>query len=145
MNIRAWWRWSILLVLLLDGCAGMGAQKRMNTLHDATNGYRILMRWGQYEEATKYIRFQPGQEGPKTLNLEPLNSIRLASYDIVDQIVSNDETEATLNVVMTYYHEESNVLHTLRDVQHWWYNEEQKRWYLDSKFPDFIGNLQKNR
>lgn len=145
MGIRVWWRWSVLLVVLLGGCAAMGSQKKMNTLHDATNAYRILLRWGQYEDATKYILFRPGHEGPKALNLEPLKSIRLASYDIVDQIVSTDETEATLKVVMTYYHEESNVLHTLRDVQHWWYNEEQKRWYLDSAFPDFVGNLQKDR
>lgn len=129
----------------LGGCAAVQSTKRMNKLQDQTNAYRILLRWGQYEDATHYIVFRPGTGTPERINLEAMRSLRLASYNVIEQIVAPDETEATLKVVMTYYHQESNVLHTLRDTQLWWYSDEHERWFLGTDFPDFIGNLQKGR
>ncbi|MGQ0657137.1 MAG: hypothetical protein ACT4NU_03435 [Chromatiales bacterium] len=136
--------WTICLLFGLGGCAAMQSTKKINQLHDATNAYRILLRWGKYEDATYYIVFRPGRGQPRKVDLDALRSIRLASYDIVEQIVAPDESEATFKVTMTYYHEESNVLHTLRDVQIWWYSDEQKRWFLGTDFPDFVGDLQKD-
>jgi len=129
----------------LGGCAAMQSTKRMNRLQDRTNAYRALLRWGQYEDATHYIVFRPGTGKPEKVDLEAMRPIRLASYNVIEQIVAPDETEATLKVVMTYYHEESNVLHTLRDTQYWWYSDEDERWFLGTDFPDFIGNLHKGR
>jgi hypothetical protein len=37
------------------------------------------------------------------------------------------------------------VLHSLAQRQHWWYDEERNRWYLETEFPDLIGNMQKDR
>lgn len=136
--------WGV-IASLLSGCEGMGAQKRANTLEQTLNEYRILMRWGQFEEAARYIRFRPGHGELKQLDLKPLKQIRLASYDVVEQIVDTEQPVANIKVVMTYYHEESNVLHTLRQAQHWWYDEQNKRWYLEAEFPDFIGNMQRDR
>ena len=132
-------------VVLFGGCANLEAQKRMDAFDERLNAYRILMRWGRYEDALHYILFRPGQGKPKPVDLEPLKQIRLASYQLVEKIIAVNETAADVTVVMTYYHEESNVLHTLRQVQQWWFNEERKQWYIANDFPDFIGNLNKNR
>lgn len=132
--------------LLLGGCGSLQSQKRANALSDTLNEYRILMRWGDYESALTYVRFRPGkaQELPE-VDLDALKQVRLASYDVIEQVVTPEETEAEVKVAMTYYHEESNVLHTLIQRQHWWYDGERNRWYLETEFPDLIGNMQKDR
>lgn len=132
--------------LLLGGCGSLQSQKRANALSDTLNEYRILMRWGDYESALTYVRFRPGKakELP-AVDLDALKQVRLASYDVVEQVVTPGETEAEVKVAMTYYHEESNVLHSLTQVQHWWYDGERNHWYLETEFPDLIGNMQKHR
>jgi hypothetical protein len=135
-----------MLGLLLGGCGNLQGQKRVNSLTDTLNSFRILMRWGQYEDAMAYIRYRPGRiEERKEIDLEELKQVRLASYDMLEQIMTPEETEADVKVVMTYYHEESNVLHSLSQRQLWWYDEEKKRWFLEGEFPDLIGNMQKDR
>jgi len=132
--------------LLLGGCGGLQSQKRANSLSDTLNEYRILMRWGDYEGALTYVRFRPGKvQELAEVDLDALKQVRLASYDVVEQILTPEETEADVKVAMTYYHEESNVLHSLAQRQHWWYDEERNRWYLETEFPDLIGNMRKDR
>ncbi|MCG3201189.1 MAG: hypothetical protein NFCOHLIN_01054 [Gammaproteobacteria bacterium] len=132
--------------LLLGGCGSLQSQKRANSLSDTLNEYRILMRWGDYESALTYVRFRPGKgEQLAEVDLEALKQVRLASYDVVEQVVTPGETEAAVKVAMTYYHEESNVLHSLTQTQHWWFDEERNRWYLETEFPDLVGNMQKDR
>jgi hypothetical protein len=134
----------MMVAALLAGCGSLQARQRLSSLDDSLNAYRLLLRWSHFDEAQAYTRPQPGKElvpAAELIDPEKLKSIRLASYDIVNKIVTPDEKEAAITVAMTYYDEESNVLHTLKQVQHWWYSEDQKRWFLQDPLPDFIGDM----
>jgi hypothetical protein len=134
----------LLTALTLAGCGSMQTQQRMSSLEETLNAYRILLRWGQYEDALAYIRFRPGSEKEvATPDFEALKQVRLGSYDIAEKVLSSDENEAMVRVMMTYYASDSNVLHSLRQVQTWWYNEDKKRWYLEGELPDLIGGMDK--
>ena len=142
-------RWLAMLVAvaLVSGCGGMKTKQRVSSLDETLNAYRILLRWGQYEDALRYIRFRepkPEDELPK-LDLDALKPVKLASYDVVRKVMTPEEDKADIEVAITYYHEESNVLHSMRQTQHWWFDEESERWFLDGEFPDLIGNLRKDR
>jgi hypothetical protein len=134
----------LLTALMVAGCGSMQTQQRASSLDETLNAYRILLRWAQYEDAMGYIRFRPGKEQEiATPDFEALKQVRLASYDIADKVLSSDENEATVRVLMTYYASDSNVLHSLRQIQTWWYNEEKKKWYLEGELPDLIGGMER--
>lgn len=131
-------------MVLLAACGAMQTQQRLSSLDDSLNAYRMLLRWSHFEEALAYTHPQPGKEpapAAEPVDPEKLKAIRLTDFEILDKVVTPDEKEAAITVAMSYYHEESNVLHTLKQVQHWWYSEDQKRWFLQDPLPDFIGGL----
>lgn len=135
----------LLAVLTIAGCGSMQTSQRVNTLDETLNAYRILLRWGQYEDAMAYIRFRPGHEiDAEAPDFEALKQVRLASYDIAEKVLLEDKNEANVRVMMTYYASDSNVLHSLRQMQTWWYDEDKKRWFLEGELPDLIGGMQRH-
>jgi hypothetical protein len=136
----------VVAVLVLAGCGSMQTNQRASSLDETLNAYRILLRWAQYEDAMTYIRFRPGREPdaePEAPDFEALKQVRLASYDIAEKVLLEDKNEANVRVMMSYYASDSNVLHSLRQMQTWWYDEEKKRWYLEGTLPDLLGGMQR--
>jgi hypothetical protein len=43
-------------------------------------------------------------------------------------------------VVFDYIQDETGRVYQLKHTQHWWLDEETKRWYLESDMPDFKFN-----
>ena len=135
---------SMICAGLLTACGAMQTRERLSSLDDSLTAYGQLLRWSHFDEAQAYTHPQPGKQSEpaaEPVDPEKLKAIRLTSYDILDKVVTPDEKLAAITVVMNYYHEESNVLHTLKQVQHWWYSEDQKRWFLQDPLPDFIAGL----
>lgn len=130
---------SILLMLACAGCASIvspGEEKRGRALFEATDTYRKLFRWGQYEQAAQYLRGK-GEEKIPGPDLERMQRYRVVGYHQADQIASADGTEVRAVVMIEYYEVDSGVSRTLRDEQYWWYEETEKRWFLGTPMPVF--------
>ena len=54
-----------------------------------------------------------------------------------EQLIADNGKEARVIAMIEYYELDFGVIHTLRDEQHWWYDEDEKRWYLGSLLPSF--------
>ena len=124
------------LALMAAACAGMETRERLDNLELGVTTYESALRWGDYDAAALYrVSRTTGPYAP--INTEPLQAIRIASYEIVNQTLNATQTEATVTVLFRYYYQDVGQVATLRDVQKWWYDAASKRWFLDGEFPDF--------
>jgi len=130
-------------VLTLAGCAEMDAKERASSLETSTNAYAAALRWGQYQEAA---RFRLPRSGPVTMpDVEPLEHIKLTSYEVTDQTMNADATEARMEVVIGYYHDDIGRVDTLKQSQVWWYDPTQKHWFLETELPPFMRHYTRRR
>lgn len=128
----------VLSVLVLSACnpvKNLQSRERMTQLRSAANTYRKLMRWGHFDQAVQYLKTRDGtQEEP---DLEDMSHYQISSYTIADQIVSDSEFDARVTAYIDFYRIDTGVALSVRDEQHWWYDEEQKRWFLGSPMVNF--------
>ncbi|MGH8468210.1 MAG: hypothetical protein ACREVY_04210 [Gammaproteobacteria bacterium] len=126
---------ALIVALLTAACAGMETHERLENLELSVATYESALRWGDYDAAALYRVSRTGPYPP--INTEPLQAIRVASYDIVNQALNATQTEATVTVLFRYYYQDVGQVATLRDIQKWWYDAARKRWFLDGELPDF--------
>jgi len=134
---------SLTIAALVAGCGGYQTRKRAESLDEATTNFETLLRWGEFEDAGKYAISRKGE--PEKLDLKFLKHIRVTSYEITDQAMASDQSEAAVTAVIGFYDDESAVLHTMHNKQIWWYDADAQHWFMDSGFPDFKAELIKNR
>jgi hypothetical protein len=125
------------LILALTGCASMRTSERLDALETSLSAYSAALRWGHYEDAASYR--MPRSRTVQPLDQAQLEHIRVASFDVLEQIMDPEHTEATVTAAIQYYVDDAFTLKTLRDRQIWWYDEKQKRWFLDGDLPNFTG------
>ncbi|MGQ0591804.1 MAG: hypothetical protein ACT4QB_03910 [Gammaproteobacteria bacterium] len=127
----------------LAACAEMEANERVSSLDTSSNAYAAALRWGQYQEAA---RFRLPRNGPVTMpDVEPLEHIKLTSYEVTDQTMNADATEARIEVVIDYYHDDIGRVDTLKQSQVWWYEPTQKHWFLETELPPFMRHYTRRR
>ncbi|MGH8514542.1 MAG: hypothetical protein ACREV8_11510 [Gammaproteobacteria bacterium] len=126
---------ALIVALMAAACAGMETRERLNNLELSVVTYESELRWGDYDAAALYRVSRTGPYPP--INTEPLQAIRIASYEIVNQTLNATQTEAIVTVLFRYYYQDVGQVATLRDVQKWWYDAASKRWYLDGELPEF--------
>lgn len=123
------------LLLFIDGCGTVKERKRIQTFQDDIKAYGKLIRWGDYEGASTYLR---GPDGPsESVDTRALKEIRVTAYKMTGSEVLEDGTKAVVYVNIEFYNERQGRLKSIQDQQHWWYEDEIKRWYLDGDLPDF--------
>jgi hypothetical protein len=129
------------VALALAACAEMEAEEWASSLE--TNSNAAALRWGQYQEAA---RFRLPRSGPVTMpDVEPLEHIKLTSYEVTDQTMNADATEARMEVVIDYYHDDIGRVDTLKQSQVWWYEPTQKHWFLETELPPFMRHYTRRR
>lgn len=123
-----------LLVLLLAGCAGFSSEKRKfeQTLYH----YAAAVRWGEVEQILGF--HQPARleaAPPEELELDRWRQLRVAGYRPRGQepqpdgsIVQFAQIEFTNRHTLTSF--------TIIDREVWRYDEQAKRWWLESGLPD---------
>lgn len=126
------------LVIVLSSCSRLPSvkeQKRAKSLDASVETYRKMIRWGHFDEAVKYIRSNDGSE--LTPDLDRAARYRVTSFEIGNHLIADNGKEALVVALIEYYELDSGVLNSLRDDQLWWYDEDEKRWYLGSPLPQF--------
>ncbi len=92
-----------------------------------------MIRWGHFDEAVKYVRARDGSEIPQDIG--HIARYRITSYEPGNILITDDGKEARVISLIEYYEIDSGVLKSLQDEQLWWFDEEEKRWYLRSSLP----------
>ncbi len=126
----------ILLLILLNGCAGMVNRDKMSRLQSSITAYGQAMRWARYQNAHD---LHLGKDGFKPkLILEKYDGINVTAYNIIQDVSLNEEqTEADVTAEISYYSDKYGTVDKIRHPQHWWFDEEIKRWFLDANMPEF--------
>ena len=144
MSCRYYWsplkplllRWAALLGLVLTGCASMESKERIESLDRSLITYGKALRWGEYEEAALYRLPRDGRP-VRSVNRDDFKDIRVTSYQVFEQRFNRVQTEARVTMSISYYHEDTGTARTITDQQTWWYEPNQKRWFLDGDLPEF--------
>lgn len=144
MSCRYYWsplkplllRWAALLGLVLTGCASMESKERTESLDRSLITYGKALRWGEYEEAALYRLPRDGRP-VRSVNRDDFKDIRVTSYQVFEQRFNRAQTEAGVTMSISYYHEDTGTARTITDQQTWWYEPNQKRWFLDGDLPEF--------
>jgi hypothetical protein len=125
-----------LVGILIAGCVTIGDIKRLNRFNDIAAGYKYAMRWSDFGIADRYLkegRTNAGFEGVQQLKKD----VQIISYDVRDITVSPDHDEVRQVAEIHYYRRDRMVEKTIKTVEVWIYDKEQKRWLLTDGFPDF--------
>jgi hypothetical protein len=113
-------------------------QKSLEFLDAQQKLFMKALRWKSYDTAASVIRFQ--NEARKLGPIDDLNKITVTSYELITSIANFEEKTAVAYVVFDYIQDETGRVYQLKHTQHWWLDEETKRWYLESDMPDFKFN-----
>ena len=113
----------------------MDERKKTVMLDMATRHYESAIRWGDYATANAY-RLQNSADALST-NPENLKRFRVTSYETLNTVLNENDTEAQVVVQIRYYDDERMKEVTLTDRQTWKYDPELGLWHLDSPLPAF--------
>ncbi|VAX12769.1 hypothetical protein MNBD_GAMMA24-1759 [hydrothermal vent metagenome] len=116
--------------LLLGGCAGSNG--KTNSFDSTTRAYEQLIRWGDLEKTNDFLQ-KPAEFS--AARHEKLKNIQVTSYRVLGRTITKEGIEQVVEI--KYTKDASVVVRTLTDVQKWHYDENDERWYLTSKIPQF--------
>lgn len=126
------------LVLVLAACTASQQLKDAYEQFDlSVNNYAVAIRWGNFQEATNFCRAR--QSKTKRLNWSHFEKIQVTGYEIREKVVNPNMKEAFITMAFSYYIRDHGVIHTLVDEQTWWYDDKQRRWFVDGSVPEFPG------
>ena len=125
----------VIICILLTACSGMEIRNQVDKLNRTLIDYGADLRWGRINMAYAYHVDKEGKQIP--YDLDRMENFSVTDFRPVNPVINEDGSEATVPVEIDYYDERSGTLQKLKYVQHWWYREESKRWFVDSDFPDF--------
>ncbi len=133
MNLR---NFLILFALIaMAGCAGANLRNQIDKLNTELTQYGVALRWAHYNRA---ISYHVNREGEQALvDINHLEHFNVTSFKPVDPVVNETGTAATIPVEIDYYDKEYGTLRHIKEIQYWWFDEESKRWLIESDFPAF--------
>ena len=127
----------LLVLAMLAGCNGAGVKSRVKSLDEAINAYAQALRWGRYDDAQVFHMSRDGKR--IALDEHTMADIRVTGYSVRETVLDEEGTTADVQAEFKYFVTNRGALQTRVLPQTWWYDEESKRWLLDSGLPDFKG------
>ena len=124
----------LLFTFLLSGCETIGEKKRTAKLENTLRAYESALRWSYFDLARNMALPKKDALEKPIPNLE---NIRVTSYEVTQPPVMVDPDTAVQMAEIRYVRKDSQVVREVRDRQIWRYDEENKRWGLDSEIPPF--------
>lgn len=125
----------VLMLALLAGCAGSAAKSRLKSLDDAINAYALALRWARYDDAQQFHMTRDGER--IVLDEHVMENIRVTGYAVRETAFDEEANTAEVQAEFKYFITTRGTLQTKVVPQTWWYDEESKRWLVDSGLPDF--------
>lgn len=124
---------SVLVTLLLAGCATISDNKRQKSFDETTLLYEKIIRWGDFAAASQFQRLEGDTQGSPL----PQADIRVTSYrQLAKRVLSNENTIA-VKVQIDYYHNDTLKVITLTDNQIWTYTPDENSWHITTPLPVF--------
>jgi len=128
------------MMVSLTGCATAARKandQREVALSNTLDSYRKLIRWGSFEEASRYLKAREGEAEVEMPVLARYKPWKVAHYDEVEVLRNGPGDEARVTVDIQFYSEETGMASSVRDKQRWWYESGPAVWHLASPMPDF--------
>ena len=126
----------LLLLALLQACGGRMSKKQ--NLDHTLYQYAKVIRWADFDQAVNFIDPKSDDVKPTELALNRLKQFGVSSYVPRPILPGPDENSIIQNVNLKLYNIHTKREKVVLDRQVWRYDEEQKRWFLDSGLPDII-------
>ncbi len=125
----------LLTLIAMTGCAGANLKNQADKLNTALTQYGVALRWGHYNQAISYHMNRDGEQ--PLVDRNHLDHYNVTAFRPIDPVVNEDGTAATIPIEIDYYDKEYGTLRNIKEIQYWWYNEESRRWLIESDFPAF--------
>jgi hypothetical protein len=129
------WRWILLALAALAGCAATADRGRVEQFDKIAKAYETAIRWSDFQRAAGVA----GIGAAQTEALPKLSRVRVLSYDPVSAEISPDTLRVQQTVQIEFMLEGSMKLRRIVDRQGWRFDDVQGRWVLVSGLPDFLG------
>ncbi|MCG6867715.1 MAG: hypothetical protein LJE91_03010 [Gammaproteobacteria bacterium] len=126
---------ALLVLAFSTACAHVEEREQVNAFKKDVLDYGRMLRWRNYEDATRFLRKRDHTRVES--HPEDLKELRITAYDLVRTTFTPEGDEAEIVARIEYYYDGSNVVKEIEDTQDWWYEKEEKRWYLDGNLPEF--------
>lgn len=124
----------LLILAVLQACGGrMGKKQNLDhTLYQ----YAKVMRWADYDQAANFINPKAEENvKPTELELNRFKQFGVSSYVPRPILPGPDENSVVQTVELKLYNIHTKREKVVVDRQLWRYDDEQKRWFLESGLP----------
>ena len=126
----------LVVSLMLPGCKKRDEKKQVDKLETAVFTYEGVMRWSYFGQVLQMYKSTDDSElleWPSNMD-----DIRITGYDIVYPLhIDKDGKKASQTVVLSYVHEDRQIVRELQNTQNWEYDEKVKVWFLRPPLPEF--------
>ena len=107
--------------------------QREISLEDAQHRYTVLVRWSDFEKASKFV--DPEQRAAYLSNFPDFREIRFTEYQSEQLTVEPDLANASVDVTYYAYTTASPVEATITETQHWYRDPGVgNHWFVRSTF-----------
>jgi len=128
------------LLLSLAGCGEMSPNSKADTLNVTLNAYANALRWGDFEQALKYIDADYQKEHPlSSIDQERYKQVRVVSYTERNPVPSG-KNEVDQYVEIGILNVNTQTERTVVDHQRWRYDEKSKHWHNTTGLPKITQN-----
>jgi outer membrane biogenesis lipoprotein LolB len=124
---------SVLVTLLLAGCATISDNKRQKSFDETTLLYEKIIRWGDFAAASQFQQLEGDAQGRPL----PQADIRVTSYRQLSRNTLSNENTIAVKVQIDYYHNDTLKVITLTDNQIWKYTPDENSWRITTPLPVF--------
>lgn len=105
-----------------------------DTLHSAENSIRWSMFLGFKELQSPEFKKHP-------LDSAFLDNIKVSEVSRLGMSMPEDQMTAEVHYQITFYEANAGVTKTLLHQQHWHFDNDKQRWFVDADLPDFAAAL----
>ena len=124
----------VLLFFSLSGCGFLPNQYKRDEYRRTMFDYDTFMRLSDFNTACQYV-------DPEILQhedcLKRYENLKVTQYNLLLTKPSKDQNEVTQRVEVEYHFLDSVVVKKIKFEQLWGYQEDSKRWLLQTEPPDF--------
>jgi hypothetical protein len=118
---------ALFIMLLLGACATTA--DLMDNLNKSLRGYEKAIRWGQYEAAYSFHKWEAGAPPALPKNIE---NFRVTKYETFGEKFNEKDMIMKQTVKLRYYNTETQREKSLQLPQEWEFDPKSKRWFLIS-------------